>query len=48
MDDKMPESNQSPSSEDAEKLFEAFRRLRARTTLGPGITIKQLVETGRR
>jgi len=48
MDEQKPETNQSPSPADAEKLFQAFKRLRARTTLGPDITVKELVETGRR
>ena len=48
MGEQKPESNQSPSPDDAAKLFDAFRHLRGRTTLGPGITIKELVETGRR
>ena len=33
---------------DADALFEAFARLRVRTSLGPDLTLKELVEEGRR
>ncbi len=33
---------------DASSLYEAFALLRARTTLGPDLTLKKLVEEGRR
>ena len=33
---------------DADALYEAFARLRAETTLGSEITLKDLVEEGRR
>jgi prevent-host-death family protein len=33
---------------DADALFEAFARLRSRTRLGADLTLKELVEEGRR
>jgi prevent-host-death family protein len=33
---------------DADALYDAFALLRARTTLGPDLTVKELVEEGRR
>lgn len=48
MNDRNPETNQYQWQGDAEELFRAFARLRAGTTLGPDITIKELGEAGRR
>jgi antitoxin (DNA-binding transcriptional repressor) of toxin-antitoxin stability system len=33
---------------DTATLYEEFRRLRERTTLGPDVSLKELVEEGRR
>jgi len=33
---------------DPDALYEAFAKLRARTVLGPGVSLKELVEEGRR
>jgi antitoxin (DNA-binding transcriptional repressor) of toxin-antitoxin stability system len=33
---------------DAEALYEAFRRLREHNRLGPGLSVRELVEEGRR
>lgn len=38
----------TPQRVDADALYEAFARLRAKTTLGPGLSRKALVEEGRR
>lgn len=47
MSEREPAAGQSTSSA-ADDLWPAFAALRAKTTLGPGLTIKELVETGRR
>jgi prevent-host-death family protein len=39
---------ESDAPRDAAALYEEFRRLRERTTLGPGVSLKDLVEEGRR